>query len=138
MKVGTWDSIHVVSVDLEKHDGKARYHLTTTVFLKMISSNPESYGNLEIAGNLTRSRDETVTMDARAQQNNGDDFHIGNIGRLIEQNETDIRSEMDSIYINKTKQIVNTGRLKEDYMTRDEKINFQNELAAAVSGLKKL
>jgi hypothetical protein len=30
------------------------------------------------------------------------------------------------------------GRLKEEYMTRDEKINFHNELAAAVSGLKKL
>ncbi len=45
---------------------------------------------------------------------------------------------MDAIYINKTKQIMNTGRLKEEYMTRDEKINFHNELAAAVSGLKKL
>lgn len=45
---------------------------------------------------------------------------------------------MDAIYINKTKQIMNTGRLKEEYMTRDEKINFHNELAAAVSGLKKM
>lgn len=137
IKIGTWDSIHVVSVDLEKHDGKARYSVTSTVFLKMISANQASYGNLEIAGNLTRKREETFAMDARSQKNS-DEFHIGNIGRLIEANETEIRQEMDSIYINKTKQIVNTGRLKEEYMTRDEKINFQNELAAAVSGLKKL
>ena len=101
----------------------------------MISSNPSSYGDLEIAGNVSRSKEETYTIDPR---NFGDDFHIGNIGRLIEANETEIRTEMDSIYINKTKQIMNTGRLKEEYMTRDEKLNFQAELAAAVSGLKKL
>jgi hypothetical protein len=68
----------------------------------------------------------------------GDEFHIANIGKLIEQNETEIRSQMDGIYINKTKQILNTGRLKEEYMTKDEKINFQNELAAAQAKLKKL
>ena len=136
LKVGTWDSIHFVIVDLERqHEGKARYRLTSNVFLKMISSNPSSYGDLEIAGNVSRSKEETYTIDPR---NFGDDFHIGNIGRLIEANETEIRTEMDSIYINKTKQIMNTGRLKEEYMTRDEKLNFQAELAAAVSGLKKL
>ena len=59
-------------------------------------------------------------MDSKS----GDEFHIANIGRLIEENETQLRTDMDSIYINKTKQIVNTGRLKEEYMTKDEKLNF--------------
>lgn len=136
VKEGTWDSIHVVTVDLDRQaDGKARYKVTSTVFLKMLSVNGKSYGNLEIAGNLSRTKDETFTIEPRTF---GDEFHIGNIGRLIEANETEIRQEMDSIYINKTKQIVNTGRLKEEYMTRDEKLNFQQELAAAVSGLKKM
>ena len=67
----------------------------------------------------------------------GDEFHIANIGRLIEANETEIRTDMDSIYINKTKQIINTGRLKEEYMTVDEKKNFQSELANAVKQVKK-
>jgi signal transduction histidine kinase len=35
---------------------------------------------------------------------------------------------MDGIYINKTKQIINTGRLREEYMTVDEKINFYTNL----------
>ena len=56
---------------------------------------------------------------------------------MIEANETEIRTDMDSIYINKTKQIINTGRLKEEYMTKDEKTNFQQELANAVSQIKK-
>ncbi len=72
-------------------------------------------------------------MDAKS----GDDFHIANIGRMIELNETEIRTDMDSIYINKTKQIINTGRLREEYMTKEEKLNFQNELANAVSQIKK-
>ena len=71
-------------------------------------------------------------MDAKSD----DDFHIANIGRLVEMNETEIRSEMDGIYINKTKQIVNTGRLREEYMTKEEKENFQNELANAVGNIK--
>jgi hypothetical protein len=87
----------------------------------MISANPDSFGNLEIAGSLTRTKDETYSIDPKHY---GDDFHIANVGRLIEANETEIRCEMDSIYITKTKQIVNTGRLKEEYMTRDEKLNF--------------
>ena len=95
----------------------------------MKSANP-SYGDLEISGNLSRSvislindsvqKETQANMDAKS----GDDFHLANIGRLIEDNETEIRSEMDGIYINKTKQIINTGRLREEYMTKNEKLNF--------------
>ena len=95
----------------------------------MKSANP-SYGDLEISGNLSRSvispindsvqKETQANMDAKS----GDDFHLANIGRLREDNETEIRSEMDGIYINKTKQIINTGRLREEYMTKDEKLNF--------------
>lgn len=56
---------------------------------------------------------------------------------MIEANETEIRQEMDSIYINKTKHIINTGRLREEYMTVDEKLNFQRELQEAVSSKRK-
>ena len=43
---------------------------------------------------------------------------------------------MDGIYINKTKQIINTGRLREEYMTPDEKLNFQRELQEAMNQMK--
>lgn len=77
-------------------------------------------------------KEETYNLDAKS----GDDFHLANIGRLIEANETEIRTEMDGIYINKTKQIVNTGRLREEYMTKEEKLNFQRELQEAMSQMK--
>lgn len=55
---------------------------------------------------------------------------------MIEANESEIRNEMDGIYINKTKQIINTGRLREEYMTVDEKLNFQRELQDAMNQMK--
>jgi transketolase len=43
----------VVQVNLESK--KAKYRVVSTVFLKMISTHPASYGDLEIAGNVSRS-----------------------------------------------------------------------------------
>ena len=35
---------------------------------------------------------------------------------------------MHGVYLNKSKQIINTGRLREEYMTKEEKSSFQQEL----------
>jgi len=51
---------------------------------------------------------------------------------MIEQNESEIRQEMNGIFINKSKQIINTGRLRDEYMTMEEKGSFQQELFAAM------
>ena len=47
-------------------------------------------------------------MDPKMDQH---DFHLKNIGKLIEANENEMRSESTGIYITKSKQIINTGRL---------------------------
>lgn len=52
IKEGSWDSIHVVSVSFE--GSNAKYRVASTVFLRMESSN-DSYGNLDIAGSLSKS-----------------------------------------------------------------------------------
>ena len=43
-----------------------------------------------------------------------------------------MRGEMSSIYINKGKQIIHTGRLLDEYMTAKEKGAFQEELINTV------
>ncbi len=58
-------------------------------------------------------------------------FHIGNIGRLIEQNELKLRSDVCDHYVNKQRAITNSGRLIEHYMTNDEKAKFRAELEEA-------
>ena len=45
-------------------------------------------------------------------------------GKLIEANENEMRKESTNMYINKSKQIINTGRLTDEYMTGKEKSEF--------------
>ena len=80
---------------------------------------------MDVAGHVNKLKDESVTIDPKADIQQ---FHIRNIGKLIEANESEIRSEMYGITLNKSKQIINTGRLKQEYMTKNEKSSFQQEL----------
>jgi len=53
------------------------------------------------------------------------------IGAIIESNEKELRSEMADQYVNKQRQITNTGRLLEGSMqTQMQKDRFAQELAA--------
>lgn len=50
---------------------------------------------------------------------------------MIESNEKELRSEMADQYVNKQRQITNTGRLLEGSMqTAEQKARFNSELAA--------
>ena len=48
-----------------------------------------------------------------------DHFHIKTIGRIIEENEGLLRNDVVENYVNKQRQITNTARMLEEYMTRE-------------------
>jgi ACT domain-containing protein len=73
---------------------------------------------MDISGSLTKTKEDTKSLEG---QKNQQEFHIINIGKLIESNETDMRSDIESVYCNKARQIINTGRLHEIYMSNEEK-----------------
>jgi hypothetical protein len=79
---------------------------------------------------MLKVREEYQTLDPKADLH---DFHLKNIGKLIEANENEMRKESTNMYINKSKQIINTGRLTDEYMTGKEKSEFQQELAAVMA-----
>lgn len=74
-----------------------------------------------MTGNITRVKEDIVQLDPKQPAN---DQHLASIGRMIEINETEIRSELKGVFINKSKQIINTGRLRDEYMTPSEKGEF--------------
>lgn len=98
---GAWDSIHVVEVS-EGGGGRATYKLTTTVMLAMDVHKAE-VGDTNLSGSLTRTAEKTVTVDA-------DHPHLANVGSMIEDIETDIRTYLDSLYIQKTREVVSSIR----------------------------
>lgn len=108
---GNWDSINVVEVH-EEGGGKATYKLTTTIMLSMGVNKEEVGGDTNLSGSLTRQSElkSVVVSDAKP--------HLANIGRMIEDLENDMRSNLNQLYILKTREIVNSLRNVNDGPTQ--------------------
>lgn len=97
-----------------------KYRLNSTIFL-FIESTSSEYGNLNVGGQVLKVREEYHTLDPKVDAH---DFHLKTIGKMIEANENEMRSESSGIYISKSKQIINTARILDEF----KKSAFQNEL----------
>ena len=82
-----------------------------------------------MGGHINKVRDELIQIDPKQDI---EQFHIRNIGKMVEANEGEMKQEIQGVYLNKSKQIINTGRLREEYMSADEKLKFQAELLNAI------
>jgi len=108
-----------------KEAPKVTYKVISTVMISLTMSRPDSVGNMEIHGSSSKSSNETVNLpDDFGNGSDPDQFHIATIGRLIENNEDQLRNTVNDTYVNKQRQITNTGRLIEEYMTDNEKARF--------------
>ena len=63
----------------------------------------ESVGDTNLSGTLTRTAEKRSVIDA-------EHTHMHNMGTLIEDTETDIRVNMDALYIQKTREVVSSIR----------------------------
>ena len=109
---GYWNSIHVVDVTTLS-GGKAKYELSTTVLLvaDLVSTMPNEEGTnkntsplsatnkVDIGGSLNKHTDKILPCPTESS-------HITNIGQMIEDAEIDLRSKMDALYIQKTREIL--------------------------------
>lgn len=123
VRKGVWDSIHVVEVR-EESATKAHYKLTTTIMLHMEVDKAE-VGDALLAGSLTR-------QSASSSAVNEVKTHLANIGRMIEDMETDMRSNLGALYIMKTREIVNSIR-NDPNSTGSQSADHVANLASAVS-----
>eukprot|EP00581_Thalassiosira_minuscula_P008074 CAMPEP_0183705910 /NCGR_PEP_ID=MMETSP0737-20130205/2879_1 /TAXON_ID=385413 /ORGANISM="Thalassiosira miniscula, Strain CCMP1093" /LENGTH=295 /DNA_ID=CAMNT_0025933177 /DNA_START=114 /DNA_END=1001 /DNA_ORIENTATION=+ len=98
-----WNSIHVIDAG-KIVNGMCKYQLTTTILL---SITPETMPSNNISGSLVRHnvRECKVTTSDTADADGNSD-HIINIGKFIEDVESEMRSELDMLYIQKTKMVV--------------------------------
>ncbi|ETV68959.1 hypothetical protein H257_15295 [Aphanomyces astaci] len=122
---GGWNSIHVVEVH-EKNDKEAVYTLTSTVLLAMNVSHRQELGHLNLDANLTRQTERTMKFESQSA-------HLSNIGRLVEDMEIDIRSNLDRVYISKTREVLNGIRKLQHGVASAQGTNpFVGELGRAV------
>jgi len=118
---GTWDSIHVVEVQ----DGKqAHYKLTSTVMLSIETETDQS-GRVTLGGSLTRQTEQDCPV-------NDINPHVSNIGRMVEDMESKLRSTLDTIYFGKTKDIVNDLRQASGASILRERQAFAADISATL------
>lgn len=97
-----WDSIHVVEVEQQKGTGEATFSMTSTVLLDL-NGDFQGIDEFKLNGSLTRQHEST----ARISDDSG---FVSAIGRLVEDMEGRMRSNLQEIYFGKTHEIVNELR----------------------------
>lgn len=123
IKKGCWDAVHVVTCNL-KMAPQAAYRVISTVMITIEATSP-TVGSFTISGSCAKTTDETLNLPADfGTKGDPDHFHIKTVGKIIEANESMLRNDVVENYINKQRQITNTARLMEEYMTREQKQKF--------------
>lgn len=106
---GVWDATHVVTTNVDNAKNSAKYRVNSTVFFQLDATNEASFGTLDCGCTAMKVKEDYLNIDAKSQADISQ-FHLRNIGKLIEANEGELRSDLHGNYINKTKLIINTGR----------------------------
>uniref|UniRef100_A0A914E5D0 F-actin-capping protein subunit beta n=1 Tax=Acrobeloides nanus TaxID=290746 RepID=A0A914E5D0_9BILA len=122
---GCWDSIHVIEIR-EKTPRQSHYKLTSTIMLWLQTDN-DSTGTMNIGGSLTRQ----VEQDCPVNEQNP---HLVNIGKMIEELESKMRSMLNDVYFGKTRQIVGDLRTTENYSELKNREEFVDDLKKVVGG----
>ena len=121
---GSWDSIHVF--EATERGRQAHYKLTSTVMLHMSATN-ERTGQMELGGSLTRQNEYDAPLDPTLPA-----AHVSNIGRLVEEQELKIRSALQEVYLQKTRNIVNDLRSLQGLDASKARSGLQAELVGAL------
>eukprot|EP00578_Thalassiosira_sp_NH16_P016007 CAMPEP_0181115802 /NCGR_PEP_ID=MMETSP1071-20121207/21620_1 /TAXON_ID=35127 /ORGANISM="Thalassiosira sp., Strain NH16" /LENGTH=326 /DNA_ID=CAMNT_0023200021 /DNA_START=181 /DNA_END=1161 /DNA_ORIENTATION=- len=112
-----WNSVHVVDAGRVDGRGMCTYELTSTILISITppSSSSSSSGadtsspsqsTTNVSGSITRQNSRECKVDDDDDGN----IHIVNIGKFIEDVESGMRSELDSLYVQKTRTVLETIR----------------------------
>lgn len=99
---GTWDSNNVVNVTFKREGDKfhVNYKLTSSIILQM-SFDHKVCGKVNLSGTVSRQLQETHTTNTLMNE----EFHISNIGQMVEECENNQRNRIEEIYLKKTKEV---------------------------------
>lgn len=124
---GFWNSIHVIEAN-QKSGGKFEYKLTTTVIVSMRVQNAQ-LGVVDLSGSMSKQSSSIIALD-------DEHTHIANMGRMLEDAELAIRNSLESIYIQKTREIISGVRNPNGQLSAAMRDNFTQSLKEAVGAHK--
>ena len=105
VKRGSWDGIHVIEANEKPASNPKQYvyKLTSTVMLNM-NMDKEDCGKTSLSGSVTRQAERIAGID-------GERNHVGNMGSMVEDMESDMRQHLLAItYVEKMGDILRETR----------------------------
>ena len=97
-----WNSKHFVDAGIPT-GGSCKYTLTSTIMLCISPGDDHKKSRTYISGSLVRQNQREFRLTEEKS-------HIVNIGRFVEDVESEMRSELDNVYIQQTKNVVKMVR----------------------------
>lgn len=104
---GMWDSSNVITVKFNEEGGKIKghYSLVTTISIG-VGFKSTVCGNVNLGGIIARSSEKTAVLKTYMDPVN----QVEIIGEMIEDMETNLRNVINVIYVQKSKEIIDTAR----------------------------
>lgn len=130
IRSGAWDAIHVMEVSIStsaEQREMALYKLTTTIILHL-DTNVSKLDSFLLSGNVTRQSEQTLTLTTGSAEE-----HVANMGRMIEDMESRMRSALQEIYFGKTHDVVNEIRPVVPAGFLRHQADLQREMASRLS-----
>lgn len=102
LKKGAWDSSHIFDVTPTGKPDEYTYTLTSTVLIAM-NIEENTTGDVDLSGSMTSQTVKTKSTDKFTN-------HIVHMGTMIEEAENKLRTHIESIYIQKTREVLSGAR----------------------------
>ena len=116
-----WDSVHLFEIESNEVDGSIYRH-TATVMLSFDNS-VENLKNIQLTGHLIR-QNESKFPPSPSQK------HLINIGGMLEECESRLRNDLQSVYFGRTHDIVNELRCAMPEGFLRNQTDFRDEMLA--------
>mmetsp|Transcript_12345 Transcript_12345/g.34216 ORF Transcript_12345/g.34216 Transcript_12345/m.34216 type:complete len:276 (+) Transcript_12345:57-884(+) len=100
---GLWNGYHIVQMDDPK-EGSCRYHVSSTVLAVVNPEHELKDTSVEFSSFLTKQTSKVMKIEKFSM----DEYHLQNIGSLVEANEIDIRTQLEQVHMPKTKEVMDT------------------------------
>lgn len=130
---GSWSSVHVFEVVSAGKKDSFDYRLTSTVLVSM-PLQLKGLGDIDLSGNITKQAQKSAVLKTIGDSK---ESHLEIMGPMLEDLETDLRSTIEGVYFQKTKEIINGIRVTDAEIKAREKKSAEMLKTAASNNPKK-
>jgi len=129
---GCMDTFNIIEMRIDLNSNttraetakKAIYKLSTTILLDFTVVEPQQ-GEMRFSGSLKKSKEETHRL---ADEKFIDEFHLANIGRMVEDMESSLLQQVQSVQLGKLRSVVQGCRYENTRAVENFRLGVASEI----------